>query len=137
MRDHSTDSVAKHKKKKTLPSASAPQLTQNPFAALAGLTAPAAAVGAQDEPGEPVGADLQLPAKLVVRREKKGRGGKTVTRISGLSAPQRDRVIGALKKALGCSASAEGEDLLLHGALVDRAARWLTAQGAKSVVRGN
>jgi len=61
----------------------------------------------------------------------------TVTRISGLSAPQRRRLLGSLKKALGCGASLEGEDLLLHGSLVDRAARWLTAQGARSVVRGN
>ncbi|MDH5492497.1 MAG: translation initiation factor [Myxococcales bacterium] len=115
------------------------------FAALAGLQAPprrglepggAIASGAAAEsPGaEPA---IALDAKLIVRRETKGRKGKTVTRILGLPAPHRERLAQRLRRALGCGATLEGEDLVLLGSLVDRAAAWLEAEGARHVIRGN
>lgn len=79
----------------------------------------------------------EWPKKIVVRKEKKGRAGKTVTCISGLNAEQRQRCIKQMKKALGCGATIESEELVLLGALVDRAADWLESQGARNVVRAN
>ncbi|MCA9575618.1 MAG: translation initiation factor [Sandaracinaceae bacterium] len=75
--------------------------------------------------------------KLVLQREKKGRGGKTVTRVRGLPPDELPRWAGDLKRALGCGATVEGDDVVLLGDLVGRAADWLTARGAKQVVRGN
>ena len=66
----------------------------------------------------------RFTGKLVVRRENKGRAGKTVTRISGLPRTELAALAKELKKALGCGATVEGEDLLLLGSLVDRAAAW-------------
>ncbi len=40
-----------------------------------------------------------------------------------------------MKSALGCGAVVEGEDVVLLGSLVERAADWLEGQGAKRVVR--
>ncbi|MDA1264803.1 MAG: translation initiation factor [Planctomycetota bacterium] len=77
--------------------------------------------------------------QVVVRREKKGRGGKTVTRVSGLELNAKDLTSLArdLKQGLGCGASVDGEDILLQGALTDRAAAWLMKHRGVRVTIGN
>ena len=77
-----------------------------------------------------------LKGKLAVHKEKKGRSGKTATRISGLrlepaglSALAKD-----MKRQLGCGAVIEDGDVVLLGDLPQRAADWLRAHGAKRVV---
>ncbi|MBM4279287.1 MAG: translation initiation factor [Deltaproteobacteria bacterium] len=75
--------------------------------------------------------------KVVVRHERKGHGGKTVTVVSGIAPAARDALCGALKKALGCGARVEGDDVVLQGELVDRAIAFLQARGAKKLVRGS
>jgi translation initiation factor 1 (eIF-1/SUI1) len=119
--------------------ASARQLTHNPFAALAGAGSPpapppmpAAAPATPKIPPPP-----EFKGKLVIRRELKGRGGKTVTRIAGLAAAHRDALAAQMKKKLGCGAVIEGDDVVLLGDLVDRAADWLTERGAPRVIKGN
>jgi len=82
--------------------------------------------------------DLAACGKLVLRRERKGRGGRTVTVIAGLllPAPGLAEVARRLRRALGCGASVEGATIVLQGDLGERAAEWLTARGARRVVRG-
>jgi translation initiation factor 1 len=75
--------------------------------------------------------------KVVVRHERKGHGGKTVTVVSGIAPAARDALCGALKKALGCGARVEGDDVVLQGELVERAMAFLQARGAKRIVRGS
>jgi translation initiation factor 1 len=94
---------------------------------------------------EPV-ASSKVPAgplnpcpKVVVRRERKGHGGKTVTRVEGLAplgAAGVEDVARRLKKALGCGATVEGDDVLVQGDQADRVADWLGREGARKVVRG-
>lgn len=121
----------------------------NPFAGLAALRdglppasepaepATAGSAGAIARPADvppPMGSELGACGKIVVRREKKGRAGKTVTRIDGLPTAELPALAKRLKSALGCGATVEGPSLLLLGSLVERAAAWLVAQGAKRVV---
>ena len=118
------------------------ELTHSPFAALSKAGSPsvapatprlpAAAIGTPANPAAP-----EFRGKLVVRRELKGRGGKTVTRISGLPAAHREALASNMKKKLGCGALIEGDDVVLLGDLVDRAADWLTERGAPRVIKGN
>lgn len=77
--------------------------------------------------------------KVVVRRERKGHGGKTVTRIEGLSGSPADleTVMREMKRALGCGATLDGSDLLIHGDQCDRVTAWLSTQGVLNLVRGN
>lgn len=76
--------------------------------------------------------------KLLLQREKKGRAGKTVTRLRGLpSAEARHRWADKLKKELGCGASIEGDDLILLGDLGERAKERLEASGFQHVTLGN
>ena len=77
--------------------------------------------------------------KLVVRRERKGRGGKTATVVEGIrvSPSALDRIARELRRALGCGASVEEGRLVVQGDLVARVERWLVEHGAPKVVVGN
>jgi len=76
--------------------------------------------------------------KLLLQREKKGRAGKTVTRLRGLpSAEARQHWAKTLKKELGCGASIEGDELILLGDLGERAKERLEASGFRHVILGN
>lgn len=111
-------------------------LTHNPFAALAGgskpRTTPASATRREPAADAPAGR-----GRLVVRRERKGHGGRTVTRIEGLGgAERRAEYARELARALGAGARVEGEDVVVQGDLAPRVARWCEERG-HAVVRGN
>jgi len=93
---------------------------------------------AGEKPGEEP-ADKGLGAKLVVQRERKKRGGKTVTRVRGLelSADECAALAKELAKAMGCGTTVEQGEILLQGAQVSRAAAWLVKRGAGQVIEGN
>lgn len=84
------------------------------------------------------GIDLAKCGKLVVRRERKGRGGKTVTLVSGIDGcpAERDRIARDLRKALGCGATVESQLIVVQGDQVDRIHEWLHAHGARQIARG-
>lgn len=115
-------------------------LTHNPFAALrpnGNGGGGNAASEKKDEPKTPAAPEATGAERLVLRREKTGRGGKTVTRIEGLAAPEAEEIMKRMKKALGCGASLDGADVLLQGSLVDRAAAWLEQNHGARIVKGN
>jgi translation initiation factor 1 len=97
-------------------------------------TAPVAAV-----PAAGGALDLSAARKLVVRRERKGHGGKTVTVIDGLSLPAAavDALARAMRKALGCGSWVEDGRVVLQGDRAVTATAWLTRHGARQVTRGN
>ena len=84
----------------------------------------------------PAKANARFPNKLVVRMEKKGRRGKTVTRVSGVPAKDLAALCKEMKKALGCGATIEDADLILLGDLVQRAVAWFEKAGATRISRG-
>lgn len=73
--------------------------------------------------------------KVVVRREKKGRGGKTVTILEGIGESALNEVAAELKRGLGCGASVEGTAIVLAGEQEERVKALLEARGL-SVVLG-
>lgn len=83
--------------------------------------------------------DFGGATKLVVRRERKGRGGKTATIVEGIrvSPSALERIARELRRALGCGASVEEGRLVVQGDLVGRVERWLVEHGAPKVVVGN
>lgn len=119
----------------------------SPFAKLAALREQ---LPAGEAPAEAPKTEAKAPAstlltgKLVVRREKKGRGGKTVTTVAGLrgTPDEREALAQELRKALGCGGALEEDPsgapvVLLQGDLVDRCAEWLASRGARDVRKGN
>lgn len=77
--------------------------------------------------------------KLVLRRERKGHGGKTATRIEGLSAnaDELDATLRELKRALGCGAAIDSGDIVVQGDQTDRLVAYLESHGAKKVIVGS
>ena len=116
----------------------------NPFAALAKLTGvPAPEAASEPVPASPPAQQpaQQQPAgktipKVVVRMERKGRGGKEVTVLEQLNlAPiARERWLKELKAALGCGGVIEGNDIVLQGDHRKRLPAVLAKKGVKSVV---
>ncbi len=107
-----------------------------PFSALAGKLgdlppgpAPAAAADAAPRPA--------APARAVVRMERAGRGGRTVTVVEKLGLPpaELEDWVAGLKKALGCGGAVEGGSLVLQGDVRDRVADWLLRRGVRKVTR--
>lgn len=116
-------------------------LTHNPFAALRPDGKPAASPELPQSPQSPgsTGPGDAPAARMVVRREKKGRAGKTVTRVSGLDVEGNPlaELAREMKRALGCGATIEDGDVLLQGALTERAAGWLEKRFGAAVRIGN
>jgi len=121
----------------------APPLSANPFAALHGALGdlpPGETIPPEldPEPAAPEAPPL-LRGKLVLRRETKGRGGKTATVIEGLQLPEPalQAMAQQLRRHLGCGAHVEGATIVLSGAQTERVRDWLSAQGATRIVIGN
>lgn len=83
----------------------------------------------QDEPEQEL-----LPAqqqRLRLRMEKNGRGGKTVTVISGFTGPQADMedLARKLKTFCGCGGSAKDGDIIIQGDFRDKLKERLISMG--------
>ena len=107
-------------------------LQQNPFAMLGELDALKSLAPAPEPPNPPPPPEAPKPVipknsrgRLVLRREKKDRGGKTVVVVSGFTElPGANAVMIAdlakeLKGKLGCGGSFDRQEIVLQG---DRAA---------------
>ncbi len=80
-------------------------------------------------PGKPA------PARAVVRMERAGRGGRTVTVVEklGLRPAELEGWLSDLKRALGCGGVVEGDALVLQGDARERVGPWLAARGVTKV----
>lgn len=107
----------------------------NPFAALEGLKAQLPE--GKPPPAAPA-APAKGPAKAVVRMERVGRGGKEVTVVEQLelSLKEREKWLKALKGALGCGGTLEGDDLVLQGDHRERLPALLEKRGVRKVIVG-
>jgi translation initiation factor 1 len=114
---------------KELPNAG--RLVHNPFAALGGK-ASESKLEAKAEPSRPAG-------KLIVRRERSGRGGKgvTVAEGGGLAAVDLAALAREAAKALGTGARVEEGRLVVQGEMGERLKGWLEGRGLGPVTLGN
>jgi translation initiation factor 1 len=109
----------------------------SPFAGLGGKLGnlpPGPAPASVPEPPAPkAGA-----ARAVVRMERSGRGGRTVTVVDKLGLPRRELEVwcSELKRSLGCGGAVEDGTLVVQGDARDRVADWLTGRGVRKVTRG-
>lgn len=104
----------------------------NPFGSLDSLRRKLPEGAAPARPTE------QVPARAVVRLERKGRGGKEVTIVSHLALkPDRLAVwLKGLKNELGCGGNVEDDLLVLQGDQRERAKAALLARGVGQVTLG-
>ncbi|MDD9942212.1 MAG: translation initiation factor [Myxococcales bacterium] len=120
----------------------------NPFAGLSqrvaqvapnadGVQMPASETHPQPDSATTDDQDWSVGGKVVLRRERKGHGGKTVTVLSGMVLRGIELAAFArfLGKGLGCSARVAGDQVVMGGDQREPAAQLLLARGATRVVR--
>lgn len=111
-------------------------LGQNPFGALGSIGLPAA------KPAVP-GAAAPAPAKnrgrVDIRRTTAGRGGKTVTVVSGfvgIGLPEKESLAKKMRNACGCGGTVKAGDIEIQGDQREKIARILTEAGFRPVFAG-
>ena len=114
-------------------------LGQNPFGALSGAGLPAAS-------GQPVGGKLAPPKSTVknrgrvdIKRTTAGRGGKTVTLVTGfigIGLPEKESLAKKIRGACGCGGTVKDGDIEIQGDQRETIARILTEAGFRPVMAG-
>ena len=72
-------------------------------------------------------------ARVVLAMERKGRGGKVVSLLRGIPADRLELAAKQVRKALGCGASVEGEEVLVQGDQRERLRPWLERAGVRKI----
>ena len=115
-----------------------------PLAKLAGLSAslpslPASAPPQKQaaDPKTPLG--KALASRIVIARDSRGRGGKTVTWARGIAGTPAllEALARELRHELGTGVRVEDGALVAQGALTERLAASLAKRGAARIVIGN
>jgi len=94
-------------------------------------------------PELPAAPDSRAPKpvleRVTVRRERAGRGGKTVTIADGpgFAGRKLEPIAREAARALGVGARGEAGALVLQGDQAERLAAWLAQRGFQRVERGN
>ncbi len=115
-------------------------LGQNPFSALRGDHLPA---GKPVPPAKPAPAAAppagRSRGRVDITREKAGRGGKTVTVVSGfvgIGAPEKEQLAKKIQKACGAGGTVKDGCIEIQGDQRETAARILAAAGFRPVFAG-
>ena len=128
--------MGKKKRRKGTSPAEAAEPFNNPFGSLGGVRSATVPKTVSDaKPAVP----SPYAGKLVIRRERKGHGGKTVTILHGVNMPADAlaELARELGKAFGGSARVDDVNIVISGDHCTRLAKWLQDNDAKMVVVGN
>lgn len=81
----------------------------------------------------------RIAGRVVVRRERTGRGGKAVTIVEGDGLHGRDlqELAKSASRALGTGARVEDGAIVVQGDQPERVERWLDSMGFAAITRGN
>ena len=130
---------------KRIPTDGGTSLSHNPFAALssAGLP-PAPEPEPAPAPSAPrPGGDAKPPKKnrgrVDIIRQKAGRGGKTVTVVTGfvgIGLPEKEQLAKAMQKSCGTGGTVKDGQIEIQGDQRDAVARILTEAGFRPVFAG-
>ena len=129
---------------KRIPTDGGSSLSHNPFAALssAGLPPPPEPAPAEAAP-RPGGGDAKPPKKnrgrVDIIRQKAGRGGKTVTVVTGfvgIGLPEKEQLAKAMQKSCGTGGTVKDGQIEIQGDQRDAVARILTEAGFRPVFAG-
>ena len=117
-------------------------LGHNPFGALSGAGLPSvpktSANPAAGAP-KPAPAPAKNRGRVDIKRETGGRGGKTVTVISGfvgIGLPEKEQLAKKMRAACGCGGTVKDGQIEIQGDQRDTIARILTEAGFRPVFAG-
>jgi translation initiation factor 1 len=124
------------KREERIPISGGQGLTHNPFAAVPETGLP---------PGNPApgpqapAAESRNRGRVDIRRETGGRGGKTVTVISGFAGiglPEKERLAKRMRAACGCGGTVKAGEIEIQGDQRETVARMLAEAGFRPVFAG-
>jgi len=124
--------------KDKVPTGGGQGLGQNPFGALSGAGLPSA-------PSAPVPPAAKEPAakknrgRVELRRTTAGRGGKTVTLVSGfvgIGLPEKEDLAKRMQRACGCGGTVKDGNIEIQGDKREIAAKILEDAGFRPVMAG-
>jgi translation initiation factor 1 len=119
-------------------------LGQNPFGALSGSGLPLGNEGsAAPRTGSQPPAKKDVPAKnrgrVDIKRTTAGRGGKTVTLVTGfvgIGLPEKESLAKKMRNACGCGGTVKDGDIEIQGDQREKIAQILTEAGFRPVFAG-
>lgn len=123
---------------KRIPTDGGQNLTHNPFASLSTDGLPPA----PDPAHAPAAAPSPVKknrGRVDIIRQKAGRGGKTVTVVTGfvgIGLPEKEQLAKAMQKACGSGGTVKDGQIEIQGDKRDEIARILTAAGFRPVFAG-
>lgn len=129
-----------------VPTSGGQSLGQNPFGALsaAGLpSAPSPTNASGTGATAPAGAKPAAPAKnrgrVDIKRTTAGRGGKTVTLVTGfvgIGLPEKEQLAKKMRNACGCGGTVKDGDIEIQGDQREKIAAILSEAGFRPVFAG-
>jgi len=126
---------------KRIPTDGGPALSHNPFAALSSEGLPPAPTNL---PADSTSANTTKPAKknrgrVDIIRQKAGRGGKTVTVVTGfvgIGLPEKEQLAKAMQRACGVGGTVKDGHIEIQGDKREEVARILTEANFRPVFAG-
>jgi len=118
-------------------------LGQNPFESLSGLDLPAAklpdASAGRGRAGAPTPSQTKNRGRVDIKRTTAGRGGKTVTLVTGfigIGLPEKESLAKKMRNACGCGGTVKDGEIEIQGDQREKIAQILTEAGFRPVFAG-
>ncbi len=126
-----------------IPTDGGQSLGSNPFGALSGAGLPQSAAGSS-EPGKPASAtpakaSVKNRGRVDIKRTTAGRGGKTVTVVTGfvgIGLPEKETLAKKMRNACGCGGTVKDGAIEIQGDQREKIAQILTEAGFRPVFAG-
>lgn len=131
-----------------IPTSGGQGLGQNPFGALSGARLPSFAKASEGTPVAPQSViqsatKKEAPARnrgrVDIKRTTAGRGGKTVTLVTGfvgIGLPEKESLAKKMRNACGCGGTVKDGDIEIQGDQREKIAQILTDAGFRPVFAG-
>jgi len=114
-------------------------LGQNPFGALSGAGLPASNGPAASQPSSAKPAPGKNRGRVDIKRTTAGRGGKTVTIVTGFTGiglPEKEQLTKKMRNACGCGGTVKDGEIEIQGDQREKIAQILSEAGFRPVFAG-
>ena len=124
-----------------VPTSGGQSLGQNPFGNLSAVGLPAASPQLSKNKEVKTGAAVPVKnrGRVDIKRTTAGRGGKTVTLVTGfigIGLPEKESLAKKMRNACGCGGTVKDGDIEIQGDQRETVARILAEAGFKAVFAG-
>jgi translation initiation factor 1 len=122
-----------------VPTSGGDGLGQNPFAGLSSAGLPVAPQAVLAQAAAKAAPPARNRGRVDIRREKEGRGGKTVTVVSGfigIGLPEKEQLAKKMRAACGCGGTVKDGQIEIQGDQRETIAKILLAAGFRPVFAG-